>query len=264
MSRIQGQRSRAGWLLAVPLVAAGLLASGCGGSSSSSTTTTTSASGAGSTTPTTGGTGGTSGAGQLQSLSGSIQKAKNATFQAVYTSTSSGGGTQTITLAQAPPKQLFSTTDSSGSVSSIVNTGTGTYSCDTSSGSTPTCTSMAGMGGAGALSAVIGVYNGTTALSVINGWQSIEAAHLAGVSLSFTNTTIAGQPVRCADWKYQGSAATYCVTDGGVLAKVQSSGGSGSSGGGSSFELTSFTTSPPAGTFDLPAGATVVTIPTGA
>ena len=146
----------------------------------------------------------------------------------------------------------------------MINTGSGTYTCDTSSGSTPTCTSLASAGGASALSAVVGVYDGTTALSVINGWESIEAAHLGGISLSFTNTTIAGQPVRCANWKYQSSSATYCVTDSGVLAKVESTGGSNSSSSGSSFELTSFTTSPPASAFDLPTGATVVTIPSGA
>jgi hypothetical protein len=123
---------------------------------------------------------------------------------------------------------------------------------------------MGSVGGAGALSAVVGAYNGTTALSAITGWESIEAAHLGGVSLTFTNTTIAGQPVRCANWKYQGSSATYCVTDSGVLAKVESSGGSNPSGSGSSFELTSFTTSPPASAFELPTGATVVTIPSGA
>jgi len=258
MSRNNDRRGGARWLPAVALLAAGLLAAACGSSSSSSTAPSTPSAGS-ATTSSTGG-----GAGQLQSFSGSIQKAKNSTFQAVYTSTSTSGGTQTITLAQSPPKQLFSTTDSSGNVSSLINTGSGTYTCDTSSGSTPTCTSLASAGGASALSAVVGVYDGTTALSVINGWESIEAAHLGGISLSFTNTTIAGQPVRCANWKYQSSSATYCVTDSGVLAKVESTGGSNSSSSGSSFELTSFTTSPPASAFDLTTGATVVTIPSGA
>ncbi len=254
MFRNPEQHIRVRWALVVPLVAAGTLAAGCGGSSSSSTTTTSPSS--------TSGAGGSSN--QLKSLGGSIAAAKNATFKAVYTSTSSGGGTQTITLEQSPPKQVFSTTDSSGNVSTLLNTGTGTYACDSSSGSTPTCTSMAAAGGSGALSALIGVYNGSAALSVINGWESIVAAHLTGVSLTFSNTTLAGQAVRCAKWSYQGSTATYCVTTGGVLAKVETSGGGSSSAGSSNFELTSFTTSPPASDFELPAGATVVTIPTGA
>ena len=256
MVRSQDMAVRVRWVLVTPLVAAGLLMAGCGGSSSTSTTATTSAT---SSTPTTSG----GSANQLQNFGGTIKAAKNATFKAVYTSTSSSGGTETITLEQAPPKQAFTTTDSSGTVSTLLNTGTATYACTTDPGSTPNCTSMSSAGGAGALSSLVSVYNGSTALAAIEGWQTIVAAHVAGVSLKFTNTTIAGQAVRCANWSYQGSSATYCVTDKGVLAKVASTDSSGSSGS-SGFELTSFTTSPPASDFELPANATVVTIPTGA
>ncbi len=242
--------------LVIPVLAVGALLASCGSSSSSSNTTSTTGA------PTTG-SGSTSSGGsssELQTFGGTIKAAKSATFKAVYTSTSSGSGPQTITLAQAPPKQSFSTTDSSGSTSTLLNTGTGTYVCDSSSSAPPTCTSMTGLGGAGALSSIISVYNGTSALTAIQGWQSIAAAHLTGVSLTFTKDTIAGQAVRCANWKYQGSSTTYCVTDSGVLAKVSTSGGPTSSSS-SGFELTSFTTSPPASDFELPAGATVVTIP---
>jgi hypothetical protein len=255
MVTIRDRAVRVRWVLVLPLMALGLGLAACGGSSSSSTTTTS----ATSSTPTTSG----GSANQLQTFGGTIKAAKNATFKAVYTSTSSSGGTETITLEQSPPKQAFSTTDSSGTVSTLLNTGTATYACTTDQGGTPTCTSMASSGGAGALSSLIGIYNGSTALSAIQGWQTIVASHMTGVSLTFTNTTIAGQPVRCANWKYQGSSATYCVTDKGVLAKVVSTDSSGSASS-SGFELTSFTTSPPASDFELPPGATVVTIPGGA
>lgn len=256
MVRSQDRAARVRWVLVTPLVAAGLLMAGCGGSSSTSTTGATSAT---SSTPTT--TGGSPN--QLQDFGGSIKAAKNASFKAVYTSTSSSGGAETITLEQSPPKQAFTTTDSSGAVSTILNTGTATYACTTDSGGTPNCTSMSSAGGAGALPSLIGIYNGSTALAAIQGWQTVVAAHLTGVSLTFTNTTIAGQPVRCANWRYQGSSTTYCVTNKGVLAKVTSTDSSGSSGN-AGFELTSFTASPPASDFELPANATVVTVPTGA
>ena len=45
----------------------------------------------------------------------------------------------------------------------------------------------------------------------------------------------------------------YCVTDSGILAYAASA--------GSTFELTSFTSSPAASDFALPAGATVITVP---
>ena len=70
---------------------------------------------------------------KLDALTGNVKAAQKSTFQAVYTSTS-GGSTSTITLAQSPPKQLFSSTDSSGSTTSLVNTGTTTYSCTGGSG----------------------------------------------------------------------------------------------------------------------------------
>ena len=61
-------------------------------------------------------------------LAGDVKSAQKSTFKAVYTSTSRGESS-TITLAQSPPKQLFSATDSSGSTTSLINTGTTTYSC---------------------------------------------------------------------------------------------------------------------------------------
>ena len=236
---------------AVVLGGAALLAA-CGSSSSSSTTTT----GATATTA----AGGSGAASKLDTLAGDVKSAQKSTFQAVYTS-NSGGSTSTITLAQSPPKQLFSSTDSSGSTTSLVNTGTTTYSCSGASGSGVTCTSIGGRAAGAALTSLISVYNGSTALTVFNAWKSALVARVAGVSLTFTNTTIADQPSTCANWKRSGDTATYCVTSTGVLAKVETSGGS--SGSGTSFELTSYTTSPPASAFAVPAGATVVTLPGG-
>lgn len=214
-----------------------------------------------SSTATTGGSGITattasdssSAASKLDTLAGNVKAAQTSTFQAVYSSTS-GGSTSTITLAQSSPKQMFGTTDSSGSTTSLVNTGSTTYSCTTASGASTTCTSIGGGLASSALTGVMNVYNGRAALTVLKVWQSSIAAHLAGVSLTFSDEIIAGQSSTCAHWSQSGDAATYCVTSTGVLAKVQSS-------GGHSFELTSYTTSPPASVFTVPQGATVVTLP---
>ncbi|HEX7444655.1 MAG TPA: hypothetical protein VF320_12245 [Acidimicrobiales bacterium] len=244
-----------GWrgavIVGMALVAGAGILGACGSSSSSTTTT-----GASGTTATTGsGSGDTSS--KLDALAGNVKAAQKSSFQAVYTSTS-GGSTSTITLAQSPPKQLFSTTDGSGSTTSLINTGTTTYSCTTDSGGTATCTSIGGGVAGSALTSLINVYNGSAALTVLKGWQSTLAAHIAGASLTFTDETIAGQPSTCAHWSHTGDTATYCVTSSGVLAKVES----GGSSGGSSFTLTSYTKAPPASAFAVPQGATVVTIPT--
>ena len=108
----------------------------------------------------------------------------------------------------------------------------------------------------GVLTGLIGIYNGSAALTVMNTWQTVLGSHVSGVSLTFTDETIAGQASTRADWSYHGDQATYCVTSKGVLAKVESS-------GGQSFVLTSYTNAPPASSFAVPQGATVVTLPGG-
>ncbi len=257
MAPVTRHRPRRRGLLAVTpilLMVAATLGS-CGGSSTSS-----GQSGA-TTTPTTTGasrSGGAS-ASELKRLGSNVKAAQNATFKAVYSSTS-GGSTQTITLAQAPPKQFFSTSGGSESGTMLVNTGTMTYTCSTDSTGASTCTPVGSGAGAGALTSIIGVYNGAAMLNAINSWQSLVAAHVAGASLSFSNSTIAGEPVKCAKWSYQGQSSTYCVTSNGVLAKVETSGGSASA---SNFELTSYSNSVSDSDFALPAGATVITLPAG-
>lgn len=126
----------------------------------------------------------------------------------------------------------------------------------TSGGSTLTITLAVSV-----LSAVISIYNGSAALAVIKAWPSSIAAHLAGVSLTFSDKTIAGQHATCAHWSHSGDQAIYCVTTNGILAKVQSS---SSSSGGESFQLTSYTISPPCSAFAIPQNARIITIPTGA
>jgi len=252
-----GSRSRRGsWsrrtAVGTAVIGGAVLLAACGSSSSSSTTTT----GATATTA----AGGSDAAAKLDTLAGNVKSAQQSTFRAIYTS-SSGGSSSTITLAQAPPKQLFSATDSSGSTTTLINTGTTTYSCSGGGSSTVTCTSIGGKVAGAALTSLINVYNGSTALTVFNAWRSAIVARVAGVSLNFTDTTIAGQPSTCANWSRSGDTATYCVTSSGVLAKVEASGGS--SGSGTSFELTSYSSSPPASSFAVPAGATVVTLPGG-
>ena len=82
-------------------------------------------------------------------------------------------------------------------------------------------------------------------------------AALAGLSVTFSDQTFAGQASKCVNWAYQGQSAKYCVTNSGILAFA---GGARTSGAGS-FELSEYSTNVPDGDFNLPAGATVETIP---
>ena len=229
-------------------MSAALLLAGCG---SSSVTTNPP-----SPTPTGGGGAGATGTGDLSGFSATLQKGKNATFKAVYTSTSSSGETETITFEQAPPKQLFKTV-SAGHTNLMLNTGTQTLSCDDANSQTPHCVDMGSTGNA-ALTGMLNFYDGSFVVTAMHSWQMMMGAHMAGVSLKFHDDTIAGQAVQCATWSAAGQSATYCVTHDGVLAKASGSSGSGSQG---TFVLTSYSSSAPASDFAVPPGASVATIP---
>ena len=73
--------------------------------------------------------------------------------------------------------------------------------------------------------------------------------------MSSTSASFAGQSATCVTVTSQGKSGKYCVTKQGILAYAGSSSGY--------FQLTKFTSSPPASLFQLPAGATTVTIPGG-
>ena len=73
--------------------------------------------------------------------------------------------------------------------------------------------------------------------------------------MSASSATFAGQSATCVSVTAQGKAGKYCVTKQGILAYAGTSSGY--------FELTKFVASPPASLFQLPAGATTVTIPGG-
>jgi hypothetical protein len=104
-----------------------------------------------------------------------------------------------------------------------------------------------------ALTAVISTYNGSAALTVLKAWQMSIAAHLADVSLTFSDGTMAGQHASCAHWSHGGDQANCCVATDGILANVQASGGSSD---GEGFQLASYTATAQ--------NAALVTILTGA
>jgi hypothetical protein len=83
--------------------------------------------------------------------------------------------------------------------------------------------------------------------------QAEAVAHAAGYDVTFSTASFAGQSATCATIAAAGKNAKYCVTKQGILAYEGSS--------ASSFTLTSYSSSPPASDFALPAGATVMSIP---
>ena len=202
----------------------------------------------------------------LKALTKTINNAKHLTYYVQYTSVS-GGKKSSVTIAQAPPKSYFATADSS-----IVNNGKSTYYCTANadsgnsgnsgnSGATTTTTSKATQQcltekGANPLLGIEDVFSPTVALSALAEAKEGLVSKLLGIRVSSSSASYAGQPSTCLTVSVHGKGGKYCVTKQGLL----SYSGSSSS---DYFQMTKYSSKPPASLFTLPAGATTVTAPGG-
>jgi hypothetical protein len=230
-------------LTGVLIVGLGLAACGSSSPNASSPSTspaaTTSASNsAASTAPSGNGTA----AAKIGTLSSQVQSAEKATFKAEYTVNNSGQ-TEMVTIEQAPPKSVFAV--QSGSV---IDTGTATYFCTTTG--TATCISE---GASNPLAALVAVFSPATVLNALKSAQAQTEEHVAGYNVTFSSASYGGQDTTCANISGAGQLVKYCVTKQGILAYASS--------GGGTFTLTSYSDSPAASDFALPAGATVQSTP---
>jgi hypothetical protein len=243
-------RASRGAIVLVGLAFVGVVLAACSSSTSPTTGTTTTTTTSAANSATTNASGAAANAlSKLQGLSSTIQAAEKKPFKAVYTITSANAATQTVTVEQSPPKSAFGT--KSGDV---IDTGTASYYCTTTS-TPPTCLSA---GTTNPLASLVAVFSPETVLAGLREAETEADAHAAGYNVSFSSGTYAGQGATCANLSgLTGTDSTvkYCVTNGGVLAYVSATGGT--------FSLTSYSSSPPASDFALPAGATVETIPGG-
>jgi len=238
----------------------GLTLAACSSSTTNSASSSSTTSSNGSSSSTTNGAGSGSSttaastASQLAKFESSVQSATGGTFKLTYAETSSAAGSQnsTLTFEQLPPKYLFSSGGTGAA--DVIDTGTATYVCSGTSGHAY-CVSYSSS--ADPFAGLLNVISGKSVLTTLHSVQTGLASKLAGVQASFSSQMFAGQPSKCVSGTYQGNSFKYCVTDSGVLAYA---GGSQAKTFGS-ISLTSYSTSVSASDFALPAGATVVTLP---
>jgi hypothetical protein len=217
----------------------------------------------------------------LKALTNTIDHAKKLTYDAQYTSVTNGQKS-TVTIAQAPPKSDFSSSDSS-----IINTGKTTYYCsanpDSTSNSgntgnsentgatsnsgnsgTPSNTTTTSNGpeqclsekGDNPLLGLQDIFSPTVALGALAEAKEGLVSKLLGITVSSSSASFAGLPSTCVAVTVHGKGGKYCVTKQGIL----SYSGSSSS---DYFQLTKFSAKPPASLFTLPTGATIDTLPGG-
>jgi hypothetical protein len=238
---------------------AGLAVAAC--SSSKGATSTTSSNGGSNATgssATTGGSGSTAttqpvtAAAKLTALQAKVSSAKDGTFKASYAETSSSSN-GTLTFEQQGSKYLFSVTGANAA--EILDTGKSTYVC---SGSEPKVTCYSYSSADNPFASILNVITGASVSGELKGLKTALAAKVSGVKVSFSTETFAGNSAQCFSGTENGNSFKYCVLANGVLAYA---GGTGSKSFGS-ISLNSYSTSPSSSDFNLPSGATVVTLPT--
>jgi hypothetical protein len=188
------------------------------------------------------------------------------TFEATYITT--GSSPTTVVYAVKPPTSLsFSNTPTATAAGTaianldvIVNS-TGEYTCvpssDVGSGAGRTCERLQ-PATAATENKIFSFYTPAYWVTFLRDFSL--AAGFAGDAVSSSKMTVNGFAMQCVDFKASGVAgtSTICTTAQGILGYVRVASNS------TSFELKSYSTSPPASLFALPAGAkvTTVTIPT--
>jgi hypothetical protein len=190
-----------------------------------------------------------------------IQSGESATFEVTYATT--GGSPATIVYAVEPPKGLAFTDTPSGaagasatSVDVIVNA-TGEYSCSppSSSGSGPTC-QMLGTAAVATENKLFELYTPAHWVSFLRDFSLV--AGIAGDKVTSSDMSVNGFSMQCVDFVASGvpGTSTICTTAQGILGYVKVASNP------TSFEIKSYSGSPPTSLFALPPDATITTIPT--
>jgi hypothetical protein len=198
----------------------------------------------------------------IDTFTNTIKASQGVTFEATYVTT--GSSPATVVYAVQPPKGLaFVTTPTAGSSSpvDIIVNASGEYSCSLSSASGTNASSgescqKLGTASATAENQIFSIYTPSHWTAFLKDFSL--AAGIAGDKVTSSTMSVNGFALQCVDFNASGvpGTSTICTTAQGILGygKVATD--------STSFEIKSYSTSPPAALFQLPPGATITTIPT--
>ena len=197
----------------------------------------------------------------IDAFTAKLQNGAAAPFEAKYVTT--GSAPATIVYAVQPPKGLlFKDSATSGGNglpgTEIVVNGSGEYVC-TPPGSGHarwTCQKL-GKAGAAVQNKIFGFYTPSHWVAFLRTFAL--AAGFAGDKVSTSTTTVNGFNMNCVDFRASGIPGTsmICSTAQGILGYVKVAGDP------TSFQIKSYTTSPAAALFQLPAGAKITSLKAG-
>jgi len=179
-------------------------------------------------------------------------------FEVTYTTTGSSPA-KIVYAVDAPTGLAFIDTPSGSNASSldILVNSSGEYSCSpaSGSGSGPSCQKVQPVNQA-TQNQLFDFYTAAHWVAFLKGFSL--AAGFAGDKVTSSTMTVNGYSMSCVDFNAPGVAgtSTICTTTQGILGYVKVASDS------TSFEITSFTTSPSPSLFELPPGAKVTTVQT--
>jgi len=191
----------------------------------------------------------------IDAFTNKVQSGEAATFEATYVTT--GSSPTTIVYAVQPPNGLaFKATPPGGNSSiDIVVNSTGEYSCSppsSGSGSQWSCQKL-GAADAATENKIFEFYTPAHWTAFLKDFSL--AAGLAGDKVTSSSMTVNGFAMQCVDLTAPGvpGISTICTTAQDILGYVKVASDA------TSFEITSYTASPAASLFELPAGAKITT-----
>ena len=194
----------------------------------------------------------------ISSLSSKISASDTKAYAVTYLTT--GSPPVTTVYAASPPHDFAFTTTLSGSHIDVFASSAGEYGCNRASapGSMGwTCLKLEGTA-IDTYKAMYALYSGAYWIDFLKLYSVAAALH--GVTISSSSITVNGFKLQCAV-VVSGKApnqttSKVCVTSHGILGYVSVAAKA------ADFEIKSYSSSPAASLFQLPAGATVTTIPT--
>lgn len=187
-----------------------------------------------------------------------IKSTEGTTFEATYATT--GKSPATILYAVQPPKGLaFSETPTSNSSGAgridVVANSTGEYFCTPPSGAKSrwSCEKAKAVSAA-TENKLFDFYTPSHWVAFLKGFSL--AAGFAGDKVTSSTKTVNGFAMQCVDFRAKGvnGKSTICTTPQGILGFVKVAADK------SSFEIKSYSASPTASVFQLPAGAKVIAV----
>jgi len=195
----------------------------------------------------------------IDAFNSKLQSGGATSFEATYVTT--GSAPATIVYGVQPPTGVaFDETPSAGSAGAtpvhLVVNASGEFACtqpSSSSSSGPWTCRKVGSTDAANENKIFNFYTPSHWISFLRDFSL--AAGIAGDKVSSSTMTVNGFAMNCVDFQAAGvpGTSTICTTAQGILGYVKVASDS------TSFEITAFSSSPPASLFELPPGATVTT-----